>query len=603
MYCVFSRFAVAGLAASACLWAPDGAPFATGARAAQVALTVPPPQTQAVASSFADRLEQRIVAEAAATKDARQKAWLAQIRSFYLARQGAPIWVSASGWTARANAAILELASADNWGLSAKDFAVPDVHPGAASEPELADAELGLSRAIVKYAFHARGGRIEPSSLSLWLDRTPDDVYATAVLIDIISNEDAGAAMRAMHPRSESFEALRQTYLAMRREIQNPKTLDPADIVPPGPELKIGDWNPGVEVIRRRLRVPALAGNEARFDEALAEALENVLAEQRVKARWGRIDDRVRAVLNRPPPPPARADLMRILANMERWRWLPRDLGATHIWNNLPEFVTRFVKDGTVIHEERIIVGQPETQTPVFSDMMRAVVFQPEWGVPPSIKINDLLPKLQSGDFDVLERRNMRILGISGRELNPERFDWDKVDIRDVGIYQRSGDGNPLGRVKFLFPNKFQVYMHDTNAPALFKQKERTFSHGCIRVRNPEKFAEILLGADQGWSPARVEKELDDWEKPNNKFELKTPIPVHNVYFTLVAGAGGMLTKFEDIYGHDQRVIQALSGVPAETIAADDPARNQQEQLEEAAPAAVKKYNASKAALREDEAR
>ena len=329
------------------------------------------------------------------------------------------------------------------------------------------------------------------------------------------------------------------------------------------------------------------------FDEKLANALDDRLDEARIKRRWGRLDDRARDYFNQPPKPPTEDDLNRVLANMERWRWLPRDLGSLHIWNNLPEFMTRVVKDGTVIHEERIIVGQPETQTPVFSNKMRQVVFQPEWGVPPSIKINDLLPKLQAGDYDVLERRDMRIIGISGKELNPERFNWDKVDIRDIGIYQRSGDGNPLGRVKFLFPNKFHVYMHDTNNPALFKQAARTFSHGCIRVRDPKKFAEVVLGADQGWDEDEVEAHLKNWKKPNNKIDLEHPLPVHNVYFTLVPDGKGALIQLADVYGHDKRVIQALLGVDPKRIAADDPARQQQAELEEAAPPQVRKANAA----------
>ena len=251
-------------------------------------------------------------------------------------------------------------------------------------------------------------------------------------------------------------------------------------------------------------------GFESQFDEDLASALHDFMSKARVRTRWGVIDDLVREVINRPPPPPKQSDLDQILANMERWRWVPADLGRLHIWNNLPEYMTRVVKDGSIIHEERIIIGQPDTQTPVFSAPMRQVVFQPEWGVPPSIKINDLLPKLQDGDFEVLNRRDMRILSMKGKELNPERFNWDKVDIRDVGIYQRAGDANPLGLVKFLFPNKHHVYMHDTNNRALFKHNERTFSHGCIRVRDPQKFAELILGEDQGWDKKKVEKNLLD---------------------------------------------------------------------------------------------
>lgn len=164
------------------------------------------------------------------------------------------------------------------------------------------------------------------------------------------------------------------------------------------------------------------------------------------------------------------------------------------------------------------------------------------------------------------------------------------MDIRDVGIYQRAGDSNPLGLVKFLFPNKHHVYMHDTNNRALFKHSERTFSHGCIRVRDPQKFAELLLGKDQGWDKKKVESNLLNWDKPSNKIDLIRPIPVHNVYFTLIPGEVGKLKRFDDIYGHDKRIAQALSGVPVQRIAANDPARNQQRELDEAAPPLVKKH-------------
>ena len=409
-------------------------------------------------------------------------------------------------------------------------------------------------------------------------------------MIEVISHADAGEALRRMHPQSPAFETLRQAYVQMREEIISPSPRDPNTILAPGPKLKVAQWHPDVVIIRRRVGSPAAAGFESQFDEDLASKLHDYMSKARVRTRWGVIDDRVREVINRPPPPPKKSDLDQILANMERWRWVPSNLGQFHIWNNLPEYMTRVVQDGAVIHEERIIIGQPDTQTPVFSAPMSQVVFQPEWGVPPSIKINDLLPKLQDGDFDVLDRRDMRILSLKGKELNPKRFNWDKVDIRDVGIYQRAGDSNPLGLVKFLFPNKHHVYMHDTNNRALFKHSERTFSHGCIRVRDPQKFAELLLGKDQGWDKKKVESNLLNWDKPSNKIDLIRPIPVHNVYFTLIPGEVGKLKRFDDIYGHDKRIAQALSGVPVQRIAANDPARNQQRELDEAAPPLVKKH-------------
>ena len=571
----------------------SGAIRVTGAAAGQLAIQAPAIAGDATGeTAFAALIDQRIQSQVR-EGDERSKAWARQLRSFYIARNGKPVWTSKSGWNDRARSAIAELAEAESWGLDPSAFKTPSLDLSSSGDNALAEAEVGLSNAVVTYAFQARGGRIVPSSLSLWLDRSGGEVYASQVMIDVISNEDAGAALRNMHPRSTAFALLRRAYNEMRAEIANPKQRDPSEIMAPGAPIKVNDWHPDVVIIRRRLGVAALAGYESKFDEKLANALDDYLDTERVKVKWGRIDDRVRDVFNRPPKPPSKDDLLRILANMERWRWLPQDLGALHIWNNLPEFMTRVVKHGKTIYEERIIIGQPDTQTPVFSNKMRQVVFQPEWGVPPSIKVNDLLPKLQAGDYDVLERRNMRILGISGKELNPERFNWDKVDIRDVGIYQRSGDGNPLGRVKFLFPNQYHVYMHDTNNPALFKNAERTFSHGCIRVRDPKRFAEIVLGADKGWDADEVERHLDNWKKPNNRIELDRPIPVHNVYFTLVPAADGTLVRLEDVYGHDKRVIQALSGVPPAKIAANDPARNQQREIEEAAPPEVRKANAA----------
>lgn len=534
-------------------------------------------------SAFGAAIEARIQ-QAKVGVEGRDAAWLAQLRSFYVSRNGAPVWVSAQGWNARAKSAIAELRKAEDWGLDPISFASAQLESSTPTLDDLTAAELNLSRAVVYYAFQARGGRIDPAALSLWLDRTPDPIYATAVMIDVISNPDGGASLRAMHPPYPQFERLRNAYIGMRQEIANPKPRDRTDIMAKGATLKLGEWHPDVEIVRRRLKVAAAKGFSSQFDKSLANALHDYLINRKVKSRWGRIDDVARAEFNRPPPPPSKDDLQKILANMERWRWLPRSLGRFHIWNNLPEMETRVVEDGKVIHTERIIIGQSDTQTPVFSENMSQIVFQPEWGVPPSIKVNDLLPKLKAGDYGVLQRRNMRILGLSGKELRPTRFKWNKVDIRDVGIYQKSGSSNPLGRVKFLFPNAHHVYMHDTNNRSLFSSSWRLFSHGCVRVRNPEGLAYLLLSRDKGWDKSTVDKLLANSKKSDNKIDLDHPFPVHTVYFTMVPAEDNTLVKYDDMYGHDKRVIQALSGVPAARIAASDPARSQQREIDEAAP-------------------
>ncbi len=248
---------------------------------------------------------------------------------------------------------------------------------------------------------------------------------------------------------------------------------------------------------------------------------------------------------------------------------MPDDMGELHVWNNLPEFLTRVVKNDAVIHEERIIVGKENTQTPVFSDEINHVIFQPEWGVPESIKIRTILPHLRGGDYGVLARRGMAIKD-GNRVISPSRYRWAKTDIRHVPIIQGPGPGNPLGQLKFMFPNGHDVYMHDTPDKHLFNSSERTFSHGCVRVRNPARFAEVILGEIEGWTADDVARQLK--VKTTTKIDLSEHIPVHITYFTLWADGSGTLRQFKDMYGHDKRYSEALAGKSVKLIAARDPA-------------------------------
>jgi murein L,D-transpeptidase YcbB/YkuD len=265
----------------------------------------------------------------------------------------------------------------------------------------------------------------------------------------------------------------------------------------------------------------------------------------------------------------------RIRANLERWRWLPTDLGRRYVWNNIPAFETQVFDEGREVFRERLVVGGVRTQTPVFSDAIRFVVFHPDWGVPPSLKVRDLLPRLASGDTSVLERRDMRIVGRPA-----DSYDWNKIDIRRVPIVQNPGPSNPLGRVKFMFPNKHDVYMHDTPQKYLFDQKSRAASNGCIRVRDPLRFAEVLLGSDKGWAAGDIARLTARGAPENNRINLAEPVAVHTVYFTTVVDASRTLTVHPDIYGHDKRVTEALEGAPLERIRARDPAVAHQREIE-----------------------
>jgi murein L,D-transpeptidase YcbB/YkuD len=210
-----------------------------------------------------------------------------------------------------------------------------------------------------------------------------------------------------------------------------------------------------------------------------------------------------------------------------------------------------------MVHTERVVVGRTNTQTPVFSDEMEQVIFHPFWGVPDSIKKDELLPSLMRGNTDILARNNLR-LQFRGREVDPRTVDWSRADMRKFHVYQPPGRDNVLGLVKFRFPNHHAVYMHDTPAKNLFNAQVRTFSHGCMRVRDPLKLAAVVLGADRGWTQQQVDAAVRKGPK-NNWINLNQKVPVHITYFTAWVEDDGRLSTFVDIYGHETRIAMGVT--------------------------------------------
>jgi murein L,D-transpeptidase YcbB/YkuD len=448
---------------------------------------------------------------------------------------------------------IAEIDRAEEWGLKAADFELPSLATAAGEEPTgamLAEAEAKLSLAVLKYARHARGGRIsEPTQqLSSYLDRTPALPEAPEVLEAVAGSDSPEAALRGLHPRHPQFEKLRQAYLSLRGAGGD----KPLVTVPSGPSIKPGQRHADVALVRKRFAVAAAdPADDTSYDGDLVAAVKAFQTEKGLAKAGGTITAGTRAALNASDT----ATVRKLLANMEQWRWMPADLGDLYVWVNIPEFTLRVVKNGEVIHAERVITGKTDTQTPVFSDEMQTIVLHPFWGVPESIKVKELWPSLARGG-GTLQRHGLRIQR-NGRDIDPASVDWMRADIRNYHVYQPPGGGNVLGVVKFVFPNKHQVYMHDTPTKNLFGAAQRTFSHGCMRVRNPTRLAEVLLAEDKGWAPARV-AELIRSGPQNNEIALARRIPVHVTYFTAAVDDAGKPQLFADVYGHEQRVALAL---------------------------------------------
>ena len=547
------------LAASICVSAfaaePDGPAELIGtSEAIRIAL-----QDQVGAQSMSDAAEQIALAE------------------YYSVPNRRLIWVDDSGLTARGKAVMAEIRKADDYGLRASDYKLPNLSGfdrGSTDAVEkLADAELKISAAVIEYTKDARGGRINPQSLSKNLDPQLFLPNPAEVIGFIAIRSDPAAYLRSFQPTHPQFEALRKQLIAARGGAAETPSDSPEDIViPAGPALKMGIEHGHVALLRKRLEVPAKEGsNEYVFDTELRDAVKAFQQAQGGKPD-GIVGGGTRRMLNGQSGAPQVSGQKKIdllLVNMERYRWLPQDRGSFYVNVNIPEFKVRIFKDEAPIHETRVIVGKTHTQTPILSDEMEEIVFRPNWFVPQSIKANEIAPYLRRGggffssgwDTSILKRQGLRIRGANGRDVDPDRIDWSRSDIRRYELYQPPGPRNVLGLVKFRFPNTHDVYLHDTTQKHLFSTAVRAHSHGCVRVQNPDKFATVLLGHDQDWTQSQVSSAMHRGSDAN-KIAIKNRIPVYLTYFTAIVDENGSLKQYSDLYGHDRRMVAALNGRP-----------------------------------------
>ena len=504
-----------------------------------------------------------------------RKAEQAALLDYYAVPDQPLLWVDDKGVNERAKLAMAEIAKADDYGLRASDYALPKPEEYSAADTKatdwLADAEVKISYAVLDYANDARGGRLDPQRLSENLDPSLALPNPSEVIASIAFRSDPAAYLRSFQPDQPQFEALRQKLLEARGGKTAPEPPKPDVVtIPDGPVLKLGVENEQVALLRKRLNVEtAPGGNENMFDRDVLEAVKRFQYAHGY-APDGLVGAGTRRLLNagdqqqqqRQVGSKTRID--QLIVNMERWRWLPHDLGPYYVTVNIPEFMLRVVEDGKAIHSTRVVTGKPDKQTPVISDELEEVVFNPYWNVPNSIKMQEIAPYFGQGggffggwDTSILQRHGLRIR-YAGRDVDPDAIDWSRNDIRNFDLVQPPGPTNVLGRVKFLFPNKHDVYMHDTTQKNLFAQTVRAESHGCMRVQYPEKLAELVLNHDKGWSAARVESTFDGGDDLHIALDHK--IPVYITYFTLRVNDDGSLSTFSDIYGHDARMIAALNG-------------------------------------------
>jgi L,D-transpeptidase YcbB len=479
------------------------------------------------------------------------------LRAYYKDFGGQLLWLA----TPRAKALVARLIAAEDDGLDAKDYPGKQLAKLNAAGPStdkrgLAIIELYFSAAFLEYASDLKVGRFLPNKVDpnfFIQGRTIDQLGALKGLAKAASLDQFLAGWQ---PQSTDYAGLRSALAAYRALAAKGSW----GAVPLGAALHPGATDPRVPAIRARLSVTdgaaaqAPPGSETAYDNALADAVKRFQARNGLEVD-GVIGSSTIVAMN----VPIGDRIKSIIVTMERLRWMPEDPGPQYLTVNIAGFELRRVEAGKVKERMAVVVGKPYHRTPVFSGRIRYLEFNPYWNVPPSIAINEELPKLLRNPGAVAAQGFEAVQG--NRVLALQSVDWSQYGRGHFPfqLRQKPGTKNALGRVKFIFPNTHNVYLHDTPSRSLFGRSQRAFSHGCIRLARPLELADQVLraGGVQGWDKGRIDAVIASAK--NTVVNLRDPLPVHITYLT--AWTDGDVANFRgDIYGHDVKLLAALDG-------------------------------------------
>lgn len=487
---------------------------------------------------------------------------------FYEARGFTPAWTDADRGLRRVDALLRAVRRADDHGLDPEVYhlaALDSLAAEARTQPlprVAADLDLLATDAFLVLGSHLLHGRVNPESINPeWLANRRSARLDT-ILARAIETERIEETLYGLAPQQERYRRMLAA-AAILRGIVAEGGWDP---VVGETTLEPGSRGPDVAALRRRLAasgdlpdpVEANAGtaDPELFDAALEQAV------RRFQTRHGlTVDGIVGAGTRRALNVPARTRLRQVHINLERWRWLPEQLGTRHIEVNIPGFDVRVVERGDVVATHRAVVGRPYRATPMFSGTMTYLVLAPYWHVPPTIAAQDKLPAIKA-DPGVIARDRMTLLELgTDVPVDPSTVDWSSMTGSAFNsrfrLRQDPGAFNALGNVKFMFPNRHNVYLHDTPGRELFDRTARDFSSGCIRVERPLELAEYLLRDRPGWNRDRIEETVRGGVE--RTVPLSEPLQVHLLYWTAWMDEEGMPHFRDDIYGRDDVVWRALT--------------------------------------------
>lgn len=473
----------------------------------------------------------------------------AGLREFYGPRGFYPAWVDHAGPRPIAEILRHTLQAAAQEGLEPKAY-----HPeliatlwSARSTTRLARLELLLTDAYFRYSTHLHTGRHSPEIDYYW-DIVGPDFDAVAWLRYLLTVDNFQTELQGLAPMHAGYVRLRESL----NHYQQIRSQGGWPTLPAGPLLKLGSWHEQVKLLRARLRTegdlqmgPVIS--EQHFDQAVKFAVERFQVRHGLKMD-GRVGPLTRAAMN----VPVTQRIEQIKFNMDRWRWLPESLGRRYIIVNTAGFTLMAVDKEDIRFDMGVIIGTPARPTPVISGQLHTVVFNPYWTVPQTIIFEDLIPQQQRAP-GYLQAKGIRVFDHHnpGQELDPTTIDWQQVS-RDHFPYllrQDPGPTNPLGRIKFLFSNRYDVYLHDTPTRQLFHQTSRALSSGCIRVQDPLQLANYLFAGQGDWTAEKIEAVMESGT--HQEVPLAESMPIYLVYLTAWVGANRGVHFRQDIYQRD----------------------------------------------------
>lgn len=487
------------------------------------------------------------------------------VRQVYRDRDDRPLWTKGGQPLGGARKLAASICRAEREGLRPADYdleglrrAVQSLKREANAGPDdLAALDLRLTAMLLGFGRDLLAGRLDPGAVDAGWYLTARRSRIDSTLRAALDDEGFPDMLESLRPRQKAYRELIDA-LADQREVLRdggwPR-------IPAGKELKRGDRGSRVAALRERLRATGEldAPEDAKpvYDDDVAEAV------ARFQTRHGlEADSSVGGATLSALNVPVEARIRQIELNLDRYRWLPDEFEGRYVLVNIPDYQLYAYDGGREAFQQRVIVGDEyRNATPVFADSMTYLVFRPEWNVPSSILVNEMLPNLREDIYD-LARHDFEVVDTEGDSLvrDPSSIDWDDVDTSDLRyrVRQKPGLANSLGLLKFMFPNRFNVYLHDTPARELFDQPVRTLSHGCVRVEDPVQLADFVLDGQAGWDEGKIREAMGDSTVARGRtVPLERPVPVYLLYLTAFMREGELHFR-NDPYGKDRRAIVRL---------------------------------------------